>query len=164
MVLRSMVHNSRNSLIILDSITAEIWPQSNGEVERFVAPLMKAIRATHVEQRSWKHELYNFPRQYQATPHSTTGMSPAEALNGRKLRVTLPELSQRIHTHESQDKFKHEDMENKAKMKAYCDKRRNAKQSQLQVGDTVLVRQHCKTNYQYHPTQNHCKSFALQAL
>ena len=26
-----------------------IWQQANGEVERFIAPLMKAIRATHIE-------------------------------------------------------------------------------------------------------------------
>ena len=69
-------------------------PQANGGVERFVAPLMKAIRATHILQRSWKQELYNFLRQYRATPYSTTGISPVEALNGRKLRVTLTELSQ----------------------------------------------------------------------
>ena len=121
-----------------------IWPQANGEVERFMAPLMKAIKATQIEQRLWKLELYNFLRQYRATPPSTTGISPAEALDERKLQVTLPELSQRIHTQESQDKLKHEDMENKAKIKAYCDKRRIAKQPQLQVGDTVLVRQHRK--------------------
>ena len=121
-----------------------IWQQANGEVERFMAPLMKAIRATHIEQRRWKLELYNFLRQYRATPPSTAGVSPAEALDGRKLQVTLPELSQRIHTHESQDKLKHEGMENKEKIKAYCDKRRNAKRFQMQVGDTVLVGQHRK--------------------
>ena len=43
-----------------------LWPCANGEVERFMAPLMKAIRAAHVEQRSWKQELYTFLRQYRA--------------------------------------------------------------------------------------------------
>ena len=109
-----------------------------------MAPLMKATRAAHIEQRSRKQELYNFLCQYRASPHSTTRISPAEALNGRKLQVTLPELSQRIHINELQDKLKHEDMENKENMKVYCDKRRNAKRFQLEVGDTVLVRQHRK--------------------
>ena len=71
-----------------------LWPCANGEVERFMAPLMKAIRAAHVEQRSWKQELYTFLRQYRATPHCTTGVSPSEALNQRQMRVTLPQLPQ----------------------------------------------------------------------
>ena len=40
-----------------------IWQQANGEVERFMAPLMKAIRVAHIEQRRWKLELYKFLRQ-----------------------------------------------------------------------------------------------------
>ena len=71
-----------------------LWPCANGEVERFMAPLMKAIRAAHIEQRSWKQELYNFLRQYRATPHCMTGVSPSEALNQRQMRVTLPQLPQ----------------------------------------------------------------------
>ncbi|KAI0217763.1 hypothetical protein LSAT2_030468, partial [Lamellibrachia satsuma] len=62
-----------------------IWPQANGEVDRFMASLMKTIRAAHIEQRSWKQKLYNFLRQHRATSHSTTGVAPAEALNARKL-------------------------------------------------------------------------------
>ena len=118
-----------------------LWPCANGEVERFMAPLMKAIRAAHVEQRSWKQELYTFLRQYRATPHCTTGVSPSEALNQRQMRVTLPQLPQQAQTSESDTQLRHRDAANKAKAKAYSDRRRHAKQSDLQVGDTVLVRQ-----------------------
>ena len=118
-----------------------LWLCANGEVERFMAPLMKAIRAAHIEQRSWKQELYNFLRQYRATPHCTTGVSPSEALNQRQMRVTLPQLPQQAEASESHKKLRHRDAANKAKAKAYCDRRRNAKNSELQVGDTVLVRQ-----------------------
>ena len=118
-----------------------LWPCANGEVERFMAPLMKAIRAAHVEQRSWKQELYTFLRQHCATPHCTTGVSPSEALNQRQMRVTLPQLPQQAQTSESDTQLRHRDAANKAKAKAYSDRRRHAKQSDLQVGDTVLVRQ-----------------------
>ena len=102
---------------------------------------MKAIRAAHVENRSWKQELYNFLRQYRATPHCTTGVSPAEALYRRKLNVTLPQLPQQTRVSELHEKLQRRDTANKAKSKDYSDKRRNAKPSQLQVGEIVLVRQ-----------------------
>ena len=46
-----------------------LWPQANGEVERFMKTIGKAIRAAHVEHRSWKQEMYSFLRNYRATPH-----------------------------------------------------------------------------------------------
>ena len=36
-----------------------IWPCADCEAERFMAHLMKVTRTEHVEQRSWKQELYN---------------------------------------------------------------------------------------------------------
>ena len=67
------------------------WPQANGEVERFMRTLEKAIRTAHLEQNNWKQEMKAFLRQYRATPHSTADMSPSEALNGRKLQTLLPQ-------------------------------------------------------------------------
>ena len=68
------------------------WPRANGEAERLVQTLEKSIRITHLEGKNWKQELYKFLRQYRATPHSTTSVSPSEALNNRKLKTTIPEL------------------------------------------------------------------------
>jgi transposase InsO family protein len=67
------------------------WPQSNGEVERFMRTLGKAVRTAQLEG-SWKQELSRFLRHYRATPHSTTSMTPSELLNGRKLRTEMPSL------------------------------------------------------------------------
>ena len=39
---------------------------------------------------SWKQQLYKFLRHYWATPHSTTGFSPAELLYKRKIKTELP--------------------------------------------------------------------------
>ena len=67
------------------------WPKANGEAERLVQSLSKSIKIAHLEGKNWKQELYKFLRQYRATPHSTTTVSPSEALNSRKLKITLPE-------------------------------------------------------------------------
>ena len=71
------------------------WPQSNGEVERFNSTMMKVIRIAEVERKPWKEELHKFLFQYRTTPHTVTGVSPAEMLMGRKLRNKLPKMQMR---------------------------------------------------------------------
>ena len=68
------------------------WPRANGEAEHLVKTLEKSIRIAHLEGKNWKQELYKFLRQYRSTPHSTTNVSPSEALNSRKLKTKIPEL------------------------------------------------------------------------
>ena len=67
-----------------------LWPKANGEAERFMKTLNKAVRTAILEKGSWKQELYRFLRHYRATPHSTTGKSPAEMLKNRKYELTFP--------------------------------------------------------------------------
>ena len=55
--------------------------------------LEKCIRAATVEHKNWKQELNKFLRQYRATPHSTTDISPCDSLNQRNLKTTLPEFA-----------------------------------------------------------------------
>ena len=103
--------------------------------------LNKTLRATHLENKNWQQELFHFLRNYRATPHSTTGVSPAELLFGRELVVKLPEL---INTAPSRSSISDTDMKQKAKMKAYADTRSKAHPHSLKVGDTVLVREQRK--------------------
>ena len=69
------------------------WPKSNGEAEYFMRTLGKCTRSAHAEGGNWKPDLHKFLRQYRATPHSKTNISPCETLNQRKLKTTLPEPS-----------------------------------------------------------------------
>ena len=115
-----------------------LWPGANGEVEHFMRILGKAIRAAFIDQRNWKQELYTFLRQYRATPHSSTGVSPSELLNGRPMKIMLPELRQETQPTGTID---NRDALEKSKMKRNADDRRGAKDSKLSVGDIVLVRQ-----------------------
>ena len=72
--------------------TVPLWPRANGEVERQNKSLLKAMRATHAEGKPWQQELQKYLLAYRSTPHSTTGVSPAELLYGRKIRTKMPEF------------------------------------------------------------------------
>ena len=74
---------------------------------------------------------------YRSTPHSTTGISPAELLYRRMYRTKLPQLSE-VRT---EGEVKDRDSERKEKGKVYADNRRKACDSNIQKGDTVLLRQ-----------------------
>ena len=117
-----------------------LWPAANGIAERFMRSLNKALRAAVIEQRSWRQELYAFLRAYRATPHSTTGISPMEALNRRAMNIQLPTGRKVVSTPDNSD-FSQRDAANKAKMKVHADKHLHTRASTLQVGDTVLVKQ-----------------------
>lgn len=115
-----------------------LWPAANGEAERFMRTLTKAIKTNSVEGKNWKKELQQFLLQYRATPHSTTGKSPAELIFGRQIRTKLPEISQPV---PSDDEVRTKDRLAKEKMKTYADKRNHHKPSIIRVGDMVLFKQ-----------------------
>ncbi|XP_014678409.1 PREDICTED: uncharacterized protein K02A2.6-like [Priapulus caudatus] len=116
-----------------------LWSQANGEAERFVRTLNKTIRVSNIEGRNWKHDLVRFLHQYRATLHSSIVMSPAEALNNRKMKVQLPETNLQG-DREARD-IRAVDKRRKDKMKSYADYKRPARESRIQIGDTVIVKQ-----------------------
>ena len=67
--------------------TTPLWPQANGEAERFMRTLGKTIKASVVHRGKWKQELATMLRNYRATPHVSTGATPTELLFGRKLPI-----------------------------------------------------------------------------
>jgi hypothetical protein len=104
--------------------------------------IVKAIRAApHTEHRSWKQEIYTFLRNYRATPHETTDMSPAEILFGRKINTKLPDLTIKSPTHNT---IRKKDKDRKLKMKTHFENKHCVKPSQFKVGDSVLVKQEKK--------------------
>ena len=102
--------------------------------------LNKTIMSSHLEGRNWKQDLYAFLMNYRATPHTTTGVSPAEALFGRKLKTRLPQSSI-VSDSNLDDQIRLKDTEQKRQMKAYADRTRHARVPDVHVGDRVLVRQ-----------------------
>lgn len=100
--------------------------------------LGKANRSAFIEKRNWNQDLYTFLRQYRATPHSSTGVSPSQLLNGRQMKVLLPQMYEK---NPQRREIENRDAQEKAKMKRNADERRHASDSHLRVGDIVLVRQ-----------------------
>jgi hypothetical protein len=129
------------------------WPKANSESERFMRTLNKTLRAAHLENKNWQQELFLFLRNYRATPHSTTGVSPAELLFGRKLGVKLPEL---IKTAPSRSLIADADMRQKAKMKPYVDTRPKAQHRTVQIVHLSLYFVQCQTTSLVQTVQTTC--------
>ena len=81
-----------------------LWPQANGEVERQNRSLLKRMNIAQAEGKDWKKEVQTYLIAYRATPHTTTGVSPAELLFWRRLRTKLPGLSEARTVDEVSDK------------------------------------------------------------
>ena len=121
-----------------------LWPRANGEVERFMQTLKKVTTTAVLEKKSLKQALREFLLHYRVTPHSTTGVSPSELLNGRKLKTRLPSLPCRIQKTEQHENACHKDKLQKTKIKTDGDKNLHVKPISLKVGDSVLVKQNRK--------------------
>ena len=113
-----------------------LWPQANGETERFMRTVKKSIKAVLNKGRSWKQELFKFLLDYRTTPHCTTGAPPATILFGRTIKNRLPHLIIPIAEDPS---IRERDTEAKRKIKQYADRKAYVKPNDLKVGDTVIV-------------------------
>ena len=111
----------------------------------------KVLRTT----AHWKQDMYQFLRNYRATPHCTTGVAPATALFGRPIRTKLPNPVV-VTSGESHDPVAmcERDAHQKLEIKTRAESRRTIKDCDIQVGDTVLVKQpkRQKLSKSYHPT------------
>ena len=117
--------------------TALLRPQANGEKERQNRSILKRLRIAQAEGRNWKSEMDNFVMMCRSTPHSTTGVIPAELLFRRRIRTKLPHLQE----FGIEDDVRDRDSERKAKGKVYAEYQRNAQEREIREGDKVLLRQ-----------------------
>ncbi|GFO11777.1 Pol polyprotein [Plakobranchus ocellatus] len=100
-----------------------LWPEANGEAETFVRSLNKFIHTCQAEHSEWKEQLPNFLYQYRATPHSSTRLSPHEALTGKKMKTSLPEI---IHQRNKPlQTIEDNDLSAKGRQKYHADKKRS---------------------------------------
>ena len=114
-------------------------PQANAEAEQFMRVLKKLYQISKLTGSNFKQEVYRFLRAYRATPHCTTKIAPADLMYpGRKFRTRLP-IGVIPREHNFEELFQ-KDLEKKMQMKEYADNKRYVKPSDIQVGDSVLVR------------------------
>ena len=110
----------------------------------------KVLRTTS----NWKQPMYQFLRNYRATLHCTTGVASATALFGRPIRIKLPcHDAVPCESNLRPALMREHDAHQKLKMKTLAESRRPFKDSDIQVGDTVLVKQPKtgKFSTPYHP-------------
>jgi hypothetical protein len=112
------------------------WPEANGSVESFMKGLGKITRSSQLSRRNWRRDMYRFLGNYRATPHCSIGKPPATVLNDYPLRTKLPEYS----VVKDPAKVKKVDQKAKDKMKFYAERRRNVRNSKLDIGERVLLK------------------------
>ena len=99
--------------------------------------LLKRLQIAQAKGKQRKKEVRKYLIAYRSNPHTTTGVSPAELLFGRKIRTKLPEFHEERVVSEVQDR----DGEMKVKAKSYADRKRHAEYSDLVLGNRVLLKQ-----------------------
>ena len=115
--------------------SAPFHPSSNGLAERAVQTFKEGMKRMQGGKESVETKVSRFLFSYRITPHSTTGLSPAEMLNGRRLRSAFDLLQP--------------DLRAKVEKKQWAQKRNHdtqQKQRSFVPGDPVFTR-----NYGYGP-------------
>ncbi|XP_055590638.1 uncharacterized protein K02A2.6-like [Uranotaenia lowii] len=122
-------------------------PQSNGCVEHQNQGIIKALAASRIDVSNWRVALHKYVHNHNTlTPQARLNVTPFKLLVGWKFRGTFPSL---WHTDNvkslNKEEVKDRDTEAKFTSKSYADTRRGAKDSNLQVGDKVLLAQQKET-------------------
>lgn len=113
-------------------------PEANGACERFMKPINKAIRCAAVEKTPWKNEVGKMLRNYKATPHSATGVSPNVYMTGNDEFNLIPTINKEADGRDMYIFAKANDDRAKANSKRYADIYHRAKMANFQVKDNVL--------------------------
>lgn len=77
--------------------SAPYHPATNGQVERYVQTIKQGLRATLNEPGDLKLKLQRLLMQYRKTPHSVTGVSPAELLLKSQFRSRIDLVKRDLH-------------------------------------------------------------------
>ena len=102
--------------------------------------MCKLLHTAASENKDPKIELYSYLLHHRATPHSTTGRSPAELLFNHKLQTKLPQIFTVKECDDLKDMREHHD-EKRLLQKKYFDIHKCAKPKDIAVGEKVLIQQ-----------------------
>ncbi|XP_062542458.1 uncharacterized protein K02A2.6-like [Armigeres subalbatus] len=117
--------------------TTPYWPSANGEAERQNQSLLKVLRISKNKGTDWKDAIHEYLYMYSITPHSITGVAPAELMFGRRFRDLIPHLQE---TTLDDSELRDRDWTAKYQAKENRDKRVGAKESSVDIGDRVLMK------------------------
>lgn len=122
-------------------------PQSNGAVERQNPGIIKALSASKLDGSNWRQALQQYVHRHNTLiPHSRLHVTPFELMVGWKYRGNFPGLWQKSDAKElDRTEVREKDKESKLASKQYADRVRGAKESDILIGDTVLLAQQKKS-------------------
>ena len=112
------------------------YPRANGEVERWNRVLKQTLQIAKNERKPWKDAAIELLMAYRATPHQTTGKSPAELLHGRKM-VTPVNIRDVPEAAPDDADVRARVTIQQEKARKYTDSKRSAAVPKFCVGDTV---------------------------
>ena len=116
-------------------------PEANGLAEAFMKIVKKVWHTCTVTGRDAMAEINKRLQAYRATPHPTTGKTPAELMyGGRPYRTRLPDKREEQPC-EAVKEAQETDRKNKMKQKMYKDSRQYVKPHNLKPGDLALLSQ-----------------------
>lgn len=128
----------KNEDIVLDFSTP-LWPQQNGQVENVMKFINKVLRIDRIYEKGWESALKSSVEFYNNERiHTTTGVTPSELMFGRRLRASLPLITEELNF--EIDDIRERDQVEKEKGKVQADERRHARESTIKEGDSVFMR------------------------
>jgi hypothetical protein len=116
--------------------------------------ISKVLRNAGLTGNDYQEELTEFLRNYRATPHTTTGIPPADLLFQEAKTTRLPAHTPTTTTTERRETAIKNEEAAKSRMKAYNDEKRKAKPSSIKIGDTVYLKneqRHFKSDPLFEP-------------
>lgn len=118
-------------------------PQSNGAIERQNQGIKKALAASKLDNCNWRIALERYVHNHnKVRPLSRLGVTPFELLVGWKYRGTFPCLWEASADNDlDREEIREKDAFSKQESKRYTDSKRGAKESNLAVGDRVVLAQ-----------------------
>lgn len=129
-------YTSANGIKIIFS--TPLNPQQNGMVERYMQLVNKAMQIANAENSDYRKQLGDTIRAHNSATHRITQKSPDEIMFGRKLRRDLPLLGE-TGVEIDKQKLRVTDQALKDRAKTMEDKKRQAKDSNLEIGDMVVI-------------------------
>jgi transposase InsO family protein len=115
-------------------------PEANGAAERVMGTINKAIRCAGVEKVNWKNTVSQMLRNYRATPHSATGISPDFFMTYKDQYDKIPTLRNECDVEQLQAIAEKNDAKAKMSYKKYADLRKHAKSPSFKIGDPVMLK------------------------
>lgn len=132
-----------------------LFPQQNGMIERYMQLINKSMQISTHENTNPAKALTETIRAHNSAKHRITQVAPEELMFNRKIRRLLPLASaQSYKVNHNPSEIRKRDFEEKHRSKVREDIKRGARDSQIRIGDRVVILRGSKSKGEtrYEPT------------